>query len=99
MNNNPCDPLQVSAVFVRLAAQCFPLMQSRRHDKLVGITGWDNHATFIKKLRNNSLDVLWSEQWAKTIHHKKQDTAALTPNIPWDQKLVDCCLGSQCEEK
>jgi hypothetical protein len=24
---------------------------------------------------------------------------ALTPKIPWDQKLVDCCLGSLCEEK
>jgi hypothetical protein len=23
----------------------------------------------------------------------------LTPKIPWDQKLVDCCLGSLCEEK
>jgi hypothetical protein len=23
----------------------------------------------------------------------------LTPKIPWDQKLVDCCLGSVCEEK
>jgi hypothetical protein len=23
----------------------------------------------------------------------------LTPKIPWDQKLVDCCLGSMCEEK
>jgi hypothetical protein len=22
----------------------------------------------------------------------------LTPKIPWDQKLVDCCLGSLCEE-
>jgi hypothetical protein len=22
----------------------------------------------------------------------------LTPKIPWDQKLVDCCLGSFCEE-
>jgi hypothetical protein len=23
----------------------------------------------------------------------------LTPKIPIDQKLVDCCLGSLCEEK
>jgi hypothetical protein len=23
----------------------------------------------------------------------------LTPKIPWDQKLVDCCLGNLCEEK
>jgi hypothetical protein len=23
----------------------------------------------------------------------------LTPKIPWDQKLVDCCLGSFCEDK
>jgi hypothetical protein len=23
----------------------------------------------------------------------------LTPKIPWDQKLVDCYLGSLCEEK
>jgi hypothetical protein len=23
----------------------------------------------------------------------------LIPKIPWDQKLVDCCLGSLCEEK
>jgi hypothetical protein len=23
----------------------------------------------------------------------------LTPKIPWDQKLVDCCLDSLCEEK
>jgi hypothetical protein len=23
----------------------------------------------------------------------------LTPKIPWDQKLIDCCLGSLCEEK
>jgi hypothetical protein len=22
----------------------------------------------------------------------------LIPKIPWDQKLVDCCLGSFCEE-
>jgi hypothetical protein len=22
----------------------------------------------------------------------------LTPKIPWNQKLVDCCLGSLCEE-
>jgi hypothetical protein len=22
----------------------------------------------------------------------------LTPKIPWDQKLVDCCLGSLCED-
>jgi hypothetical protein len=25
--------------------------------------------------------------------------ALLTPKIPWDQKLVDCCLGNLCEEK
>jgi hypothetical protein len=23
----------------------------------------------------------------------------LTPKLPWDQKLVDCYLGSLCEEK
>jgi hypothetical protein len=23
---------------------------------------------------------------------------SLTPKIPWDQNLVDCCLGSLCEE-
>jgi hypothetical protein len=23
----------------------------------------------------------------------------LTPKIPQDQKLVDCCLGSLCEEE
>jgi hypothetical protein len=23
----------------------------------------------------------------------------LTPKIPWDRKLVNCCLGSLCEEK
>jgi hypothetical protein len=23
----------------------------------------------------------------------------LTPKIPWDQNLVDCCLGSLCTEK
>jgi hypothetical protein len=23
----------------------------------------------------------------------------LTPKIPWDQKLVDCCLGNLSEEK
>jgi hypothetical protein len=24
---------------------------------------------------------------------------SLTPKIPWDQNLVDCCLGNLCEEK
>jgi hypothetical protein len=23
----------------------------------------------------------------------------LIPKIPWDQKLVDCCLGNLCKEK
>jgi hypothetical protein len=32
------------------------------------------------------------------IHHHST-SMHLTPEIPWDQKLVDCCLGSLCEEK
>jgi hypothetical protein len=32
----------------------------------------------------------------KKISFKKVE---LTPKIPQDQKLVDCCLGSFCEEK
>jgi hypothetical protein len=27
-----------------------------------------------------------------------QNWNSLTPKIPWDQKLVDCSLGSLCEE-
>jgi hypothetical protein len=30
---------------------------------------------------------------------QEQSDGALIPKIPWDQKLVDCCLGSLCEEK
>jgi hypothetical protein len=28
-----------------------------------------------------------------------QGILGVNPKIPWDQKLVDCCLGSLCEEK
>jgi hypothetical protein len=31
-------------------------------------------------------------------HRDDTDWVGLTPKIPWDQKLVDCCLGSLCEE-
>jgi hypothetical protein len=29
----------------------------------------------------------------------QESSTILTPKIPWDQKLVDCSLGSLCEEK
>jgi hypothetical protein len=38
----------------------------------------------------------------KFIHHPKYGCYSpygLTPKIPSDQKLVDCCLGSLYEEK
>jgi hypothetical protein len=31
--------------------------------------------------------------------HGKIPKHMLAPKIPWHQKLVDCCLGSLCEEK
>jgi hypothetical protein len=31
-------------------------------------------------------------------HFHHWDQHFLTPKIPWDQKLVDCCLGSLCED-
>jgi hypothetical protein len=34
------------------------------------------------------------EQISITMQHR----SLLTPKIPWDQKLVDYCLGSMCEE-
>jgi hypothetical protein len=33
------------------------------------------------------------------LEHRRLGYVVLTPKILWDQKLVDCCLGSLCEEK
>jgi hypothetical protein len=39
------------------------------------------------------------EKIEKKLFFFTQAAQTLTPQIPWDQKLVDCCLGSLCEEK
>jgi hypothetical protein len=33
------------------------------------------------------------------LNLKSHSLKNLTPKIPWDQKLVNCCLGSLCKEK
>ena len=44
----------------------------------------------------------WSyfiEHWLqKVIASHSMELTRLTSKIPWDQNLVDCCLGSLCEE-
>jgi hypothetical protein len=37
-------------------------------------------------------------QWKGWFHDHGPLFTGLTPKIPWDQKLVDCCLGSLCED-
>jgi hypothetical protein len=52
-------------------------------------------ATKTKKAERHLLSL----QFDFTESIKLMSPTHLTPKIPWDQKLVDCCLGSLCEEK